>query len=306
MPTKSTSSIGSASTSLPAHGTPRAAAPRVAITFDDLGSTLESSEPALSERILKALATAGAPVTVFANCKNLKSDTLLLWQRAGATFGNHTATHLSLDVAGPDDAWWKDVESCDAQLTSALGERVPFFRFPYLRYGKTAEFHAQAAQKLASLGYSIGHVTAATSEWLLAGYYESALKKHDEALVQDLVTAYVDHMLESLQAARDLAVRKTGKDATQITLAHVNQLAGDHLPDVLRAMSSRGWQFVTLKEALADPVYALPDAYVGGCGCSWLARIKPALTRDDTYVFGDYEDQLRARFERRVNEPSER
>ena len=288
------------------HVTPHADALRVALTFDDLGSTVESSEPALSAKILQALAAEHAPVAVFANCQHLRRDTLQLWQQAGATFGNHTTTHLSLDGAGPDDAWWKDVQGCDAQLKDALGGPVAFFRFPYLRYGKTAEFHAQAAQKLATLGYAIAHVTAATSEWLLANYYEQALKKQDAALVRDLAAAYIDHMLESLQAARELALEKTGKDVAQITLAHVNQLAADHLSDVLQRLSSHGWQFVTLREALADPVYALPDAYVGGCGCSWLARIAPALSRDDSYVFGDYEAQLRERFELRVKALADR
>lgn len=297
----SSAQAGAVASSPPATG-----ALRVAITLDDLGATPESSEPALSERILAGLRANGAPVAVFANCQKLRTEALLLWQRAGATVGNHTATHLSLDAQGPDDAWWKDVKDCDEQLRSALGEPVRFFRFPYLRYGKTREFHAQAAQKLASIGYTVAHVTAATSEWLLAGYYEEALKKQDAALTRELSTAYVDHMLESLQAARDLALKRTGRDVAQITLGHVNRLTADHLPDVLAALRARGWQFVSLREALEDPVYAMPDAYVGGCGCSWLARFDPPLTRDDDYVFGDYEDQLRERFEKRVQALNER
>jgi peptidoglycan/xylan/chitin deacetylase (PgdA/CDA1 family) len=277
---------------------------RVAITMDDLGGTAQSSDPELSRRILAELQAAAAPVAVFVNCQALNDDTLRIWQHAGATVGNHTTTHLSLDAAGPDDAWWQDVASCDARLKGVLGEPVRYFRYPYLRYGKTAETRSIAAQKLASFGYSIAHVTAATSEWLLANYYEQALQKQDSALVRDLVEAYVAHMVDSLQAARDLALHKTGQDVAQITLAHVNRLAGDHLSDVLAAFRTRGWQFVSLREALSDPVYARPDAYTGACGCSWLARIEPALTRQDTYVFGDYEDQLRERFEKRVSPPS--
>jgi hypothetical protein len=64
---------------------------------------------------------------------------------------------------------------------------------------------------------------------------------------------------------------------------------------------ARGWQFISLQEALTDPVYALPDSYAGTCGCSWLARIYPALTKEDPYIFGDYEDQIRECFEKRVS-----
>ena len=274
---------------------------RVAITLDDLGATPESSDPDLSRRILLELKAADAAAAVFVNCQALNDDTLRLWQRAGATVGNHTATHLSLDAAGPSDTWWQDVASCDARLKSVLGAPVQYFRFPYLRYGKTAETRSFAAQKLASIGYSVAHVSAATSEWLIANYYEEALKKHDTALVRDLSQAYVEHMVDSLGAAQELAMQKTGRDVAQITLVHVNRLAGDHLSDVLTALRARGWQFISLQEALSDPIYALPDSYVGGCGCSWLARIEPALTRADTYVFGDYEDQIRERFEKRLS-----
>ncbi|HEV8551083.1 MAG TPA: polysaccharide deacetylase family protein [Polyangiaceae bacterium] len=284
----------------PAASAPPAEGPRVAITLDDLGSTQESSDPALSRRILDELGAAQAPVAVFVNCQALNDDTLRLWQRAGATVGNHTATHLSIDAAGPNDAWRQDVESCDTHLKGVLGAPVKYFRYPYMRYGSTTEARLDGARELATLGYSVAHVTAATSEWLLAGYYERALVKGDAALVRDLVAAYTEHMLKTLEAARELAVRKLGRDVLHITLAHVNRLSGDHLSDVLAALQGQGFRFIDLKEALSDPVYALPDAYVGGCGCSWLARIPPALTRDDPYVFGDYEAELRARFEARL------
>ena len=279
---------------------PHAATLRVAITLDDLGGTEASVEPALSRRISSQLRQAGAPVAVFVNCKFITSSALTLWQQAGATFGNHSATHLSVDTAGPDDTWWHDVESCDRQMRGFLGRPVHYFRFPYLRYGQTAETRETAARKLSSLGYEIAHVTAATSEWLLADYYASAVDKHDRALSVELAEFYVEHMLESLQAARQLALDKTGREIAQVTLAHVNRLAGDHLSDALAAFKARGWQFVSLQEALADPVYAQRDAYAGPCGCSWLARIAPAVKPGDVYVFGDYEDQIRARFGARI------
>jgi peptidoglycan/xylan/chitin deacetylase (PgdA/CDA1 family) len=272
----------------------------VAITLDDLGATAESSAPEISERILRALAVENAPVAVFVNCRSLESRTLRLWQQAGATFGNHTATHLDLDAAGADDVWWRDVETCDARLQGELHERVGFFRYPYLRYGNTAEARETAARRLAGLGYSIAHVTAATSEWLLADYYQRAVESGDAALASELAVAYVAHLTDTLEAARDWAIRKTGQDIRQITLAHVNRLAADHLAEALAALRARGWQFVSLKDALSDPVYSLPDAYTGGCGCSWLARIAPALRPGETYVFGEFEAQIRQRFEQRV------
>jgi len=278
---------------------------RVAITFDDLGVDVASVELERSRRILAALHAAGAPPAVFANCVALTPAALAAWKSAGAALGNHTASHRDLDAddalgKGADAAWWHDVESCHERLAAILGEPVRYFRYPYLRYGKDEVTKREAARRLASLGYTIGHVTAATSDWLLAGYYETALGRHDDVLASELRAAYVEHMVSTLRAARDLAVAKLGHDVPQITLMHVNRLAADHVADVLSALRARGVRFISLPEALADPVYSLPDAYTGGCGCSWLARVAPPLTRGDTYVFGDDEDALRKRFEARV------
>ena len=35
--------------------------------------------------------------------------------------------------------------------------------------------------------------------------------------------------------------------------------------------------FLSLEEALADPIYAMPDDYVGHGGISWLYHLAPAM-----------------------------
>jgi peptidoglycan/xylan/chitin deacetylase (PgdA/CDA1 family) len=285
--------------------TPEAELPRVAITFDDLGVSSASSSAQVSRKILQSLEAQGAPVAVFANCQALDTSTLSMWQRAGATIGNHTATHLSIEDVDSQghwhrEAWWQDVKSCDRKLATTIGEPVRYFRFPYLRYGVTEQQRTAASEMLEAFGYRNAHVTAATSEWLLAQYYDTALAKQDQALARDLAKAYVEHMLETLAEARRWANEKVRRDVAQITLFHVNALAADHLGEVLSAMRSQGWQFVSLAEALADPVYALPDVYTGRCGCSWLARIEPPLEPTDVYFFRDAEEAIEQRFEARV------
>lgn len=46
---------------------------------------------------------------------------------------------------------------------------------------------------------------------------------------------------------------------------------------MLQILKDRGYQFVSLDEALKDPAYELPDDYIGPRGLSWLQRW--ALTR---------------------------
>lgn len=305
-PTVPSGSLGTGTSPSSSPARPASApARRVAITIDDLGSHPWSSEREPSERILQSLRAAGAPVAVFANCQALTAETLQLWQRAGATIGNHTNSHLSINAVDgsgswASSAWLRDVEECHERLSNLLHERIRYFRFPFSHYGNTEDRRRVAAREFEALGYRVAHITAATSEWLLAQYYDAALGAGDSALAREVASAYVEHMLRTLEDASRVGRLKTGREIAQITLVHVNRLTMDHLDEVLAALTGRGWQFIALDEALEDPIFSLPDVQTCDCGASWLAHVNPRLKGGEEYVFGQYEQQLAARFRARV------
>jgi hypothetical protein len=70
-----------------------------------------------------------------------------------------------------------------------------------------------------------------------------------------------------------------GRDVAHVLLIHANALAADHLGQVLDHFQTQGGTFVSLTEALADPIYGLDDRYTGPKGFSWLYRIDPNGTR---------------------------
>lgn len=55
-------------------------------------------------------------------------------------------------------------------------------------------------------------------------------------------------------------------------LIHANELNADLMPELLAMFRRRGYDFVTLGEALANEAYALPEEYVGPNGFSWIHR----------------------------------
>jgi hypothetical protein len=68
------------------------------------------------------------------------------------------------------------------------------------------------------------------------------------------------------------AVEVTGHEIPQILLIHASQMNADLLPDLLTMFRRRGYSFVSLRQALADPAYALPENYTGRGGFSWIHR----------------------------------
>jgi hypothetical protein len=79
-----------------------------------------------------------------------------------------------------------------------------------------------------------------------------------------------------LQKSRDytgLADRLFGRSIPQILLLHMNFINSMVLDELLGKFKAEDWAFTTLDEALADPIYALPDPYIGPKGLSWLERL---------------------------------
>lgn len=53
----------------------------------------------------------------------------------------------------------------------------------------------------------------------------------------------------------------------------MNQINADHLGDLLDWYAAEGWTFVTVEQALTDPLYTMPDNYAGARGLSQIERV---------------------------------
>jgi hypothetical protein len=66
------------------------------------------------------------------------------------------------------------------------------------------------------------------------------------------------------------SAKLVGYEPKQILLLHASNLEADHIGELLDVLRKRGYRFITLQEALSDPVYSLPDTYVGEEGTGWI------------------------------------
>ena len=63
-----------------------------------------------------------------------------------------------------------------------------------------------------------------------------------------------------------------GREIRQVLLLHVNELNADYVDELVDMVKRRGYEFISIDEALEDTAYLLPDNYTGQTGPSWLHR----------------------------------
>lgn len=273
---------------------------RVAVTVDDVpwtgGAWGGLDRTTETQRLLAHLTDRSVPFAALVTCGNRPPDGSLLplWLEAGATPGNHTRSHQDLNDT-PLDAWLADAASCHDELTEILSTPPRYFRYPMLHRGPTPERKAAAAALLDSLGYEGAPVTVDNSEWVIAAEYGRAVP--DSARDARFRALYVDHMLQALRHYREMARSKLGRDPAHILLLHANALNARHLGAVLDAYRAEGVEFVSLEEAMADPLYDRPDEYVGPDGLSWIMRVPPVTSEEAVW---DQEEEERVRREARA------
>jgi len=168
-----------------------------------------------------------------------------------------------------------------------------WFRHPYLHTGRTLEEKRALEEFLSSRGYRIAPVTIDNSEWIFARAYANALDGGDPALAKRVARAYLTYM----EAQFDYLERQSrvffGREIRQVLLVHANSLNADRFEALLERLRRRGYAFITLDRAVADPAYASEDAFVGPGGITWLhrwvlsagARPLPGEPQPDSFVF---------------------
>lgn len=266
---------------------------RMALTFDDLpAQRAESASPArlaeITQGIVGTLARRRLPAVGFVNEGKLavggKVDParvalLERWLDAGIELGNHSYSHLDLHRVAPD-AFLADVargEEVTRPLAAARGIPYRYFRHPYLHTGRELAVRRAVHAFLAERGYRVAPVTIDNSEWIFAAAYDQAIDRKDRRLRKRLATAYLDYM-EAMCAYYEGQSRALfGREIPQVLLVHANTLNAHHLPALLKRFERRGYRFVALESALADPAYATPDEYTGPAGTTWIHRW--AMTR---------------------------
>jgi len=257
----------------------------IAITIDDLpaGAADHMSGSEILEMTTKLLTTLRdqkVPAVGFVNEKKLfrmgevddRITALNMWLDYGFELGNHTYSHTSLNRVSLQD-WEEEVvrgETVTRMLLEQHKMHLRYFRHPYLDVGRDLETRRQAEAFLAERGYRIAPITMDAWDWMYAGVYDDARRRDDTALQQQLVSSYLSYTTAVFDYYEKFSRELIGYEPKQIILLHGNWLEADHIGELLDLLRKRGYQFITLQDALGDAAYSMSDEYVGEEGTNWI------------------------------------
>jgi peptidoglycan/xylan/chitin deacetylase (PgdA/CDA1 family) len=264
---------------------PAATAFPVAVTVDDLPSAgplpPNTTRVAVLEQMLAAFHKHRLPAVYgFVNGVKLpalpEGDAILRrWREAGNRLGNHTYSHASLNAL-PVENWIDDARRNELVLARfAPSSEWKVFRYPFLFEGDTEEKKSRAKAFLRGSGYLVAEVSIDADDWAYAPPFARCLRKGDAKAVEDVRRAHVAAHVSELRYMR-VALRKlAGRESAQVLLLHLNAIDADRMDALLTAYENEGARFVELREALADPVYAMDP----GVAVKWGAAFPYLLAK---------------------------
>jgi peptidoglycan-N-acetylglucosamine deacetylase len=221
---------------------------------------------------------------------------LKLWLSSGYPLGNHTYHHYDLTKIS-SRAFIADIERQD-RLLRTLANYSPliakrfYFRYPYLDEGNTLEKRDTVRDYLFKHSYRIAEVTTDYYDWAWTDAYTRCTLQHDGKSIAWLNDHIIDSADRHLRESEEVSHRLFGRQIPFILLVHVGIYDALKLDSVLKHWRAEGVRFVSLDEALADPVYRINPNVIYDDGRNFLEQI--AMSRnldvspweDDTYSIG--------------------
>jgi peptidoglycan/xylan/chitin deacetylase (PgdA/CDA1 family) len=274
----------------------------IALTFDDLpyvaiDSAYLPGARRATQSLLDILAKHRAPAIGFVNERQLEGGDrdarialLRQWLDRGMMLGNHTYSHPDFNSVSIEQ-FQDEILKGEVETRRLLAGRPPgrlFFRHPMTHTGNTKEKKEAIEKFLSDRGYTIAPHTVENSDFIFNQVYARARAKSDRALAMKVREAYLEFTFAATAFAESISPKIFGREIAQTLLLHANDLNADCLDELLTRYERRGYRFVTLEQAMADPAYRTPDTLVTAYGPTWLWRWTRSLGMNASFA-GDPE-----------------
>jgi peptidoglycan/xylan/chitin deacetylase (PgdA/CDA1 family) len=259
---------------------------RIAFTFNDLHARapLGFWKPReLNMLILRALEADGIKAAGFLVGERIEADTsafIILedWISRGHSLGNQTYANVDLNQLSAEDFLLhvKDGQNYLRAASQRIRFDYRYFRFPFQHEGDTRSKKREVRGFLRRNDYRIVPVSVRTTDYLFNRPYLDGFQ--DTERVAELKEMYLNHIEHCLDYAEGQSEKVFGRSIPHILELHCGVATAHFLEDLIARLKARGYSFVSVQEALADPAYQTEETYTGPLGLSFIDRV--AATRD--------------------------
>ncbi len=249
----------------------------------------------ISNMILKALERNDIKAVGFVVAEKVEDDptsyiVLEDWASKGHILGNQTFGNVDLNELSAEDFLQHAEDGQRPIWATAKKFRFNFryFRFPQLHEGNTPGKKKDVRRALADGGYQIVPITVKTSDFRFNRPLIEKQKAQES--LDELKAAYLRHIGTMLDYAEKQSKALFDRNITQILWLHAGIATATWLEDLIPMLRARGYEFVSLPDALTDPAFKTPETYAGPLGLSFLDRV--AATRNLPYDqdYGEIKD----------------
>lgn len=256
----------------------------IAVTIDDLplnGQQFEAKRlRMMTDKLLSGISKHHIPVVGFVNESLLyvpnETDAriaiLKAWSDGGVELGNHTFSHLGFKNATLADYQDDFVrgEAVTKMLMKQKGQKPRYFRHPFLQMGASAELEKSFESFIADRGYRAVPVTIDTMDWMFLAAYTKGRTENDGEMLKQVSNEYLKFVALKIDFCEKVSNDLFGHQIKHILLLHANELNADNFDALLKVFKVKGYQFITVEEALKDSIYQFPDKY--NATSDWLSH----------------------------------
>jgi peptidoglycan/xylan/chitin deacetylase (PgdA/CDA1 family) len=256
---------------------------KISITIDDVPNTRKFQAENYHSTLLTVLDSINIPVAIFVNegliyntdsiSKNL--ELLENWiKRSYVTVGNHTYSHARYSDVGFEQ-FKLDIQNGEKKIkaiASKYAKTVDYFRFPYNDLGVDSLQQTKMDSLLKTLNYQNTPFTIESADWMFNSLYEYYLANGELEKATEIGKLYVSKTIDFVHFMDSVSHVNYKRNINQIYLCHDNSINADYLKDIISTLKKEGYEFVTLENALEDPVYSQKNYYYKKWGISWIYR----------------------------------
>ncbi|KTD58934.1 polysaccharide deacetylase domain-containing protein [Legionella sainthelensi] len=261
----------------------------ISITIDDLPFVGEYRNFHLN-MMIETMTKEKVPATGFIIASEVRKNNweiLRKFRDAGFGLGNHTLSHANLNKMDTKE-YIHEIQKADNILLPVLTE-PKYFRYPYLAMSsgrKKEDILCYLAQK----NYQVAPITIDSKDFVFNQRLLSVSEINRRTYLEELKSFYLDFIWQQTLRAEEHNEFHHNNDQAQILLIHANLLNAYVLPDIIHLYKQKGYEFVSLENALKTFKYPTQCARA-----QVLARIKtkqqqPSISSDkniETFVEWD-------------------